>query len=44
MQLCKLIKTRDHFPSDEAALKLIRLAPRNAVVKWNGPRHDWKAR
>ncbi|WP_252447800.1 transposase [Burkholderia multivorans] len=45
MQLRKIIKARGHFPSDEAALKLIWLALRNVVAKWTGParleeRHD----
>jgi len=36
-----LIKTRGHFPNDEAAIKLLWLALRNALVKtvraaWNG--------
>ncbi|MDN8033145.1 IS256-like element IS1356 family transposase, partial [Burkholderia multivorans] len=42
MQLRKIIKARGHFPSDEAALKLIWLALRNVVAKWTGSRHDWK--
>ena len=29
MQLRKIIKTRGHFPSDEAAIKLLWLALRN---------------
>ncbi|WP_254367236.1 transposase, partial [Paraburkholderia sp. NMBU_R16] len=43
MQLRKIIKARGHFPSDEAALKLIWLALRNDVAKWTGSRHDWKS-
>ena len=43
MQLRKIIKARGHFLSDEAALKLIRLALRNVVAKWTGSRHDWKS-
>ncbi|MCS6517409.1 transposase, partial [Burkholderia thailandensis] len=43
MQLRKIIKARGHFPSDEAALKLIWLALRNVVAKWTGSRHDWKS-
>ena len=31
--LCKIIKTRGHFPSDEAATKLIGLALRNINPK-----------
>lgn len=33
VQLRKIIKARGHFPSDEAALKLIWLALRNVVAK-----------
>ena len=41
-QLRKIIKTRGHFPNDEAATKLIWLALRNITVKWErGPRF-WK--
>jgi len=42
MQLRKVIKARGHFPTDEAALKLIWLALRNVIAKWTGTRHDWK--
>ena len=42
-QLRKIIKTRGHFPNDEAATKLIWLALRNITAKWaRGPIH-WKA-
>jgi putative transposase len=42
-QLRKIIKTRGHFPTDEAATKLIWLALRNITAKWErGPMH-WKA-
>ncbi|MFN8581364.1 MAG: IS256 family transposase [Gemmatimonadaceae bacterium] len=34
MQLRKIIKTRGHFPSDEAAAKLLFLALRNIIAKW----------
>jgi putative transposase len=41
-QLRKIIKTRGHFPTDEAATKLIWLALRNITAKWErGPRF-WK--
>jgi len=44
MQLRKIIKTRGHFPSDEAATKLIWLALRNIIHKWNIARTPyWKA-
>ena len=34
MQLRKIIKTRGHFPTDEAASKLLYLALRNIIAKW----------
>ncbi|WP_254212619.1 transposase, partial [Burkholderia multivorans] len=43
MQLREIIKARGHFPSDEAALKLVWLALRNVVAKWTGSRHDLKS-
>eukprot|EP01022_Parablepharisma_sp_SALTPOND_P004200 TRINITY_DN118_c0_g1_i2.p2 TRINITY_DN118_c0_g1~~TRINITY_DN118_c0_g1_i2.p2 ORF type:complete len:404 (-),score=41.75 TRINITY_DN118_c0_g1_i2:1443-2654(-) len=41
-QLRKIIKTRGHFPSDEAATKLIWLALRNITAAWSRSAHDWK--
>lgn len=41
-QLRKIIKTRGHFPSDEAASKLIWLALRNITVDWGRAAHNWK--
>jgi transposase-like protein len=41
--LRKIIKTRGHFPSDEAASKLIWLALRNITAKWSRAASDWKA-
>jgi putative transposase len=41
MSLRKIIKTRGSFPSEEAALKLLYLALRNASVKWDTIQH-WK--
>lgn len=43
MQLRKIIKTRGHFPSDDAAMKLLYLALRNASVKWQNAVRDWRA-
>jgi putative transposase len=41
-QLRKILKTRGHFPTDEAATKLIWLALRNITATWvQGPRF-WK--
>jgi putative transposase len=42
MQLRKVLKTRGHFPSDEAATKLIYLAIRNITKKWKNPPITWK--
>jgi putative transposase len=41
-QLRKIIKTRGHFPSDDAATKLIWLALRNITSDWGRPSRDWK--
>jgi putative transposase len=38
----KVIKTRGHFPSDDAALKLIWLALRNLMATWTKPAMNWK--
>jgi len=43
MQLRKIIKTRGHFPSDEAATKLLYLALRNIATKWTSTPLNWKA-
>lgn len=43
MQLRKIIKTRGHFPSDEAATKLLYLALRNITAKWTSTPLHWKA-
>jgi len=41
-QLRKIIKTRGHFPSDDAASKLIWLALRNITADWGRAAPDWK--
>ena len=41
-QLRKIIKTRGHFPSDDAATKLIWLALRNITADWGRAAMDWK--
>ena len=41
-QLRKSIKTRGHFPTDEAALKLLYLALRNMQTRWRTAQH-WTA-
>ncbi len=43
MQLRKVIKIRGHFPSDEAAMKLIYLAFQNIVRKWKNPSLTWRS-
>ena len=40
--LRKVIKNRGSFPSDEAAIKLLYLALRNASRKWTRPIQNWK--
>jgi len=39
----KIIKTRGHFPTDEAATKLIWLALRNITADWSNAAHHWRA-
>jgi putative transposase len=43
MQLRKALKTRGHFPNDEAATKLIYLVLRNITKRWRAAPRDWKA-
>ena len=42
-QLRKIIKTRGHFPNDDAATKLIWLALRNITAKWERGAPSWRA-
>jgi putative transposase len=42
-RLRKIIKTRGHFPSDDAATKLIWLALRNITKDWDRAGRNWKA-
>ena len=42
-RLRKILKTRGHFPSDEAASKLIWLALRNITATWARASPHWKA-
>jgi putative transposase len=42
-RLRKIIKTRGHFPSDDAATKLIWLALRNITADWGRAANHWKA-
>ena len=41
-RLRKIIKTRGHFPCDDAATKLIWLALRNITADWGRAAKDWK--
>ena len=41
-RLRKIIKTRGHFPTDDAASKLIWLALRNITAHWGNAAPDWK--
>ena len=41
-RLRKIIKTRGHFPSDDAASKLIWLALRNITADWGRAAPNWK--
>ena len=41
MSLRKIIKTRGAFPNEEAALKLLFLALRNVIDRWETVQH-WK--
>jgi len=43
MQLRKIIKTRGHFPNDEAAIKLLWLALRNVLAKSVRAAFDWNS-
>jgi len=43
MRLRKIIKTRGHFPNDEAATKLIYLALRNITKEWKMSAREWKS-
>ncbi len=40
-QLRKIIKTRGHFPTEDAAIKLLWLALIKAEKKWTYPIRDW---
>jgi putative transposase len=37
----RAVKTRGHFPTDEAATKLIYLALRDAAAEWKMPPREW---
>lgn len=39
----KILKVRRAFPNDEAATKLMYLAPQNIAKRWTRPVKDWKS-
>jgi putative transposase len=41
-QLRKVLKTKGHFPGDEAVFKLLFLALRNIEARWKNPSKEWK--
>ena len=41
--LRKIIKTRESFPSEEAAIKLLYLALERIAKKWTLPVQNWRA-
>ena len=43
MTLRKVIKNRALFPNDEAVMKLMYLALRNASKRWSMPLRDWRS-
>jgi putative transposase len=42
-QVRKAVRVRGHFPSEEAAAKLIWLVLRNAQARWKNPPISWQA-
>jgi hypothetical protein len=42
-QVCKAVRVRGHFPSEEAATKLIWLVLRNVQARWKNPPISWHA-
>ncbi|MEO8164149.1 MAG: transposase, partial [Betaproteobacteria bacterium] len=42
MQVRKIVKSRGHFPNDEAARKLLFLALRNVAKRWTMPHRFWR--
>ena len=41
--LCKNVRNWEHFPNDDAAVKLLYLVVRNISTKWRMPQRGWKA-
>ena len=42
-QVRKTIRNKGHFPSDDAAIKLIYLSLRQIEAKWKRPPKEWHA-
>jgi putative transposase len=42
-KLRRSVRSRGHFPSDEAALKLIWLQLRETTQRWKMPAREWSA-
>ena len=42
-QVRKAVRVRGHFPSEEAATKLIWLVLRNVQARWKSPPISWQA-
>jgi len=42
-RLRKIIKTRGHFPNDDAAVKLLWLALRNITGSWDRVAYNWRS-
>jgi putative transposase len=42
-KLRRSVRSRGHFPSDEAAMKLIWLQLREITQKWKMPAREWSA-
>ena len=40
-KLRRAVRTRGHFPSDDAATKLLYLVLNNAVADWKRPPREW---
>ena len=40
-KLCRTVRTRGHFPSDEAAQKLLYFVLKRAAAEWKRPPREW---
>jgi putative transposase len=41
-KLRRAVRTRGHFPTDEAAVKLLYLVLRQVAGEWNMPQREWR--